>query len=778
MSKARAASAALGVVLLYAATGSSCRSAPSSGPVLGTTPGPVAVASPPERVRSDLPGAPAEPALRVGLTTEARRASLGADGGVIVLAGPALVEGGARSSVARASFVPAEAAQAAQERYRVQVASLADEAAARQMARLAEDALRQPSIVRFNPQTRSYQVRVGEFATREQAQAAAGALRRAGLSGSWVTEERPAGAPGRVRLLETGQELEVATIAPGREGDLLSLDGANYRGWLEVRANAQGALTVINIVNVEDYLRGVVPNELSPAGFPQIEALKAQAIAARTYALRNRGQFQDKGYDLCATPACQVYKGQSSEHPLSDRAVRETEGLVAMSGGRLINSMYTSTCGGHTEDGENIFEGEPLPYLRGVACLPERSAFSVLRAGPPARAPSVGRDAALLASLGVLDARRGAGQLEGPAREGEVRAWTTRTLVALHRQGCASGPDEALGQHAARRDSLPRSRGAELGGTVAAPPSSTMMQRGAFYRFLVGSLCWEERAKRLLAPGDSDYLLQVEDKGDLSGDATRLAVTVLMQEGLVSPFPDNTLRLLGALTREELVGLLARAVAKVGAPDWVSAEFRSASGNRLEVKHGETLESYTLASDARLFRDLDGSRAAVSELSMLAGDEVSFVAKDGLVRFLEAHQSRLGPAADRSSRYYRWEVRLAPAEIERAAQPGLGQVLDVQPRRLGVSGRVVELAILGSSGEQLVKGLKIRSLLGLRENLFVIDRERDVSGAVQRFVFTGKGWGHGVGLCQVGASGMAQAGATYEEILKHYYTGIHLERAY
>ena len=65
--------------------------------------------------------------------------------------------------------------------------------------------------------------------------------------------------------------------------------------------------------------------------------------------------------------------------------------------------------------------------------------------------------------------------------------------------------------------------------------------------------------------------------------------------------------------------------------------------------------------------------------------------------------------------------------------------------------------------------------LGLRENLFVIERERDAKGGVASFVFTGKGWGHGVGLCQVGAFGMAKTGAGFEQILKHYYSGIALE---
>jgi stage II sporulation protein D len=80
--------------------------------------------------------------------------------------------------------------------------------------------------------------------------------------------------------------------------------------------------------------------------------------------------------------------------------------------------------------------------------------------------------------------------------------------------------------------------------------------------------------------------------------------------------------------------------------------------------------------------------------------------------------------------------------------------------------------VLGSESELVLTGLKVRWGLGLRENLFVVDRELDAAGEVSRFVFTGKGWGHGVGLCQVGASGMAQAGATYDQILKHYYSGV------
>ncbi len=314
----------------------------------------------------------------------------------------------------------------------------------------------------------------------------------------------PAGPAGRLRLLETGDELERALVLPADAAELLSADATPYRGVMEVLP-AEGALvTVVNVVQLEDYLRGVVPNELAPEAFPQIEALKAQAVAARSYVLAHLGDYRSRGYDVCATAACQVYRGPASEHRLTDRAVLETRGIVATWRGRAIHAFYTSTCGGHTEAGTAVF-GDRAPYLRGVACPTER------------------------------------------------------------------------------------------------------------------------------------------------------------------PLADDS--------------------------------------------------------------------------------------------------------ADRGGR---WEVRLTPGDVARAvARYGsVGQVLDLVPNRVGVSGRVVELRVVGSEGQLDLLGQRVRLGLGLRESLFVLRKESSANGVLERFVITGKGWGHGVGLCQVGASGMARAGASFEDILKHYYTGV------
>jgi peptidoglycan hydrolase-like amidase len=563
------------------------------------------------------------------------------------------------------------------------------------------------------------------------------------------------GAGPAIRLLETGEDLASATIFPVRPEETLLVEATPYRGLLEVRVGAPGTVTVINVLNLEDYLKGVVPNELSPTVFGELEALKAQAVAARTYAMRNMGQFAAKGYDICATPACQVYRGKSTENPLSDQAVEETRGTTAAYRGQLINALYTSTCGGHTEDGGNIFDGEELPYLRGVVCAPEQIAWSTIRTATPPVAlgdePGLARGVGLLVSLDVLPASLySASALHGNLTEEEAREWVGRLVTALHRKGCDVAAEGAL------------------------------TRRGPFIRHLVGAMCWDERAQRLLAPGDPEYLLRVEDRADLTGEAERMAAALLISEGILSPFADNSLRPAAPVTRAQAAALLARMAEHAGAPGIVTAEFREARAGALTVDIGGTAESHPLAGDVRLFRDLDGTRVAASELSIAAGDKVRYVVQGGRVTFLEGEQSRQGAAADKTSRVYRWEVRETPTELKAAiARYGdVGTVTDLLPRRLGISGRVVELAVTGTGGELLLKGLQVRWGLGLRENLFVVDRERDSAGAVERFVFTGKGWGHGVGLCQVGAFGMAQSGSTYDTILRHYYTGIHLDQAY
>ncbi len=143
------------------------------------------------------------------------------------------------------------------------------------------------------------------------------------------------------------------------------IGGAQYRGAAEVMRNASGALAGINELPVEEYLYGVLPRELSPVSYPEAEAQKAQAVAARTYAHANLGKHWNNGYDLGATVADQVYGGAGAEHAVSTAAVNATAGIVATYNGAMINALFYATSGGRTSNSEDVFPAAE-PYLRGV----------------------------------------------------------------------------------------------------------------------------------------------------------------------------------------------------------------------------------------------------------------------------------------------------------------------------------------------------------------------------------------------------------------------------
>lgn len=142
----------------------------------------------------------------------------------------------------------------------------------------------------------------------------------------------------------------------------ISIDSNYYRGILEINSEKW----IINTLNLEDYLLGVVPAEM-PSNYP-LEALKAQGVSSRTYALSNLGKHKD--FDLCSTVHCQVYKGANYERERSNMAVKETMGEVITYNGQLIKAFYHSSSGGVTENSEDVWGGY-YPYLRSVKDVEE-----------------------------------------------------------------------------------------------------------------------------------------------------------------------------------------------------------------------------------------------------------------------------------------------------------------------------------------------------------------------------------------------------------------------
>ena len=532
-----------------------------------------------------------------------------------------------------------------------------------------------------------------------------------------------------------------------------------YRGRIEVFANTRGSLTVVNELGLEDYVRGVVANELSPGGYPAIEALKAQAVAARTYAFKNRGQFMAQGFDLLPTTRSQVYRGLTSENPLSTRAVDETRGLIATYAGEPINALYTSTCGGRTEDSENIFN-EAVPYLRGRECAAEGSAafssFTIRTNREPAELQSennvpLARDISLLLiqNVNTLPARVSDGWLNSAASVSEVRNWLANAARVAHQ--------------------------------VLPVIADDVNRPGEFATALLTAVVGESRNSTLLNNADADYLLAVRDVQDVPMP-NRADLAMLVRDGFLPVYPDATIRPREPLSRARVIHAIARLLESRNLLQLQKGNAKPTTDNQLVLRTTRKDQPIRLNPEVFLFRQIGDTPYNVKSVALVGGEAVTFhLGADGLVDYLEVKAAPNGAAADRFSPFSNWTRGLSVGQVQARLSRytrGIGQLVDLRVASRGTSHRVTDLEVVGTNGSAHVRGGRIRSALGLKEQLFVIDRELDDNGKVTEFVFTGRGWGHGVGMCQVGAYGLAKQGWSYEQILKAYYTGIEVTRMY
>ena len=497
------------------------------------------------------------------------------------------------------------------------------------------------------------------------------------------------GAAGGV--VTSGEEV---LIEPAGEWPVVVGGWRRYRG--RVRARVAGNETlVINELNMESYLKGVVPVEMGPSQFPELDALKAQAVAARTYAVAHLGDHDDEGWDLCATPACQAYYGRSAEHSLSNRAVEETAGLVATYLGQPIDAMYTSTCGGHTEDAAVLFEDRAQPYLVGVACEWDRPISLTGTSNPGTWVDATEFSAAIAREvLGLAPDANPAAIL---ARVLEWSGVTARLLAPIDTESFSAAVLAAAGVD---------------------PP--------------VGIAPAEGGLERLLFLADL-YKIPLDPPAD----------------GLDSDWPAAA-----ALAALELRGDVVRDSGEaVPRP-------RGAGIFPRRADHGEDLPS-----PIPLWQRWSGGFRRLASTEVLPGTALERIRVGDRILALVVRRSGGNGEADRRSAWREWVREKSWTELRR-----------LTVTRRSRSGRVVGLAAIGAGGATTEwTGFEIRRVLELPETLFAMHLRTDPDG--EKMVhFLGRGWGHGIGLCQNGAYGLSRAGMTFDRILGHYYTGIEIVR--
>lgn len=579
-----------------------------------------------------------------------------------------------------------------------------------------------------------FAVRIGPQAERKEAETILALVRREAVPEAFLVGAAPA-SPSTILMTDATGTVELASpveLIPA-DGPAFPFAESLYRGHLLIRATGRGSLHAINRVNLEDYLKGVVPGEMGPRVFDELEALKAQTVAARSYALRRRGDFAAEGYDLCATPRCQVYGGMSVEQPLSTAAVEATAGEVLLFQGRVADTLFTSTCGGRTEDVADVFPSysmQETPYLSSVVCFAESQSTLVSPVEIPAGVRTLlgVRGRALLASVGHA----------------------------------ASATEEILAGRNLFREKLglPHSSGGPKN-LAPAQVYADIVSAGGF-----------GETSRLVEP--------IELAAAPSGwpEASRAAFAVLQrfQIGAGARLPvDRPLR------SDEVAGIWAGLLARVGDFEENEGRLVSIEGTGILVKNAKGRTLYPLHPNRVLFQGGPDEFTPVRTLSLMPGDRVRVFSRDGRALAVAALSPPAAGLFERESSWIHWTRRFTGTELmshlrERDPSKAGSRVTHLEVLARGRSGRAKEVRITSDRGNFLLKGLEIRFSLAIPELLFNVSGGQDATGE-KIFTFFGRGWGHGIGLCQNGAFGMALAGRTYREILGHYYRGAQIGAA-
>jgi stage II sporulation protein D len=743
----------------------------------------------------------AEPLVRIGLTTNASSVSITTSDTQLVAYSPDEPNkylATNRVSVSARAYRPPEI-----ENYRFEIQNLPSASEADTLAKEVREETGQTAIVSIDPDTNMWKVWIGSIKeTPEESDAFKAMLIEKGFRDVVVVPEKKVvhseDAVALSRQLRTAGKSEVRSlikttgtssvagpdvINPNLREVIVSggsdaakyaslksvsfgsfnerlnpvrLNGKAYRGKLEVFVNARGTLTVVNVVPLEDYLLGVVPAELS---LPHLEAQKAQAIAARTYAVANVNTYGNKGFDMVPTVWSQVYKGVAIETKIGTQAVRETSGLIATYQGKPIMAYFTSTCGGRTENVENVFETNE-PYLRGVECALEGhrhfDPFLVRTARSPAKLRSeehlgLVRLMSLLAVNGFsLTTNQFTDDwFDEEPTVGEVSNWMNQLASRFGK------PYPNVTKETLKPVELARVL-ALLAYTPGAPDT-------------------------LLSDSDINYHLSFDDASEVPKER-RADLAMLMRDGLFMLHPDLTLKPQKHFRRADMLRLIRQIYQKKNwMPSLQTATTKATTDGKLILRTGRTERAMLIRPDVFLFRKIGATSYPIKEAALVGGESVSFQTDPtGAVSYLEIEPTDAATSAENMSPFTNWSTTVPSSVVQSRLSRyvrGIGTLYDVNIKRQGYSRRAAELEIIGSNGVKTLKAGAIRSALRLREQLFVINK-RYSGNQVTSYTFTGRGWGHGVGMCQYGAYGMAKMGVKFDDIIRHYYTGVDVTKAY
>jgi stage II sporulation protein D len=676
-----------------------------------------------------------EPRIRVGMLSDQTTVTFPrVEGGYFLI-----TDSG--SSVLHRGFTDAAPLSETTLHYAVQASAISDKPSAEAFTEKVRSETGQRVDAIFDPAGGVYRILAGDFIDTRAAQPLKDQLVARGYGKDMLIVRRPTDQPFERRhqiVDDEGQQYAVtgqSILVLPATAETIVIDAKPYRGAARLFINSRGLLNVINELNLEDYLRGVVPAEMGSRIYDEIEGLKAQAIAARTYAVRNLGQFRSEGYDICPGPACQAYKGFSGEEPLADQSVRESAGLIITYQGKPIDALFTATCGGETSDVGTMFPGRTDPYLKRARCVE--------------------------LEMTTLAGRADSGILTEP----QVNARIFTAVAGLPDTGASwAAGDVVQAVTAATR---------LVGFSVAQAILPASSRRGDVLTYLASVFGFDRYAGVVTLPEDRRYFFPQS-----ASDATAYAAAAfLVKFGFLPAQFIDRVDLGAAIPREELYGLLGSWLRKHNALTETTGKIFSINGRTLVLKAEGKTTPFNLPENIPIFRRLGDRYQEYASVPIMIGDR-AFLQSDGrknpVALIVQANID--GASFDRTSSFADWTRSYRADELVSSINKRnpIQQLQGLRVVSVDASQRIAEMEVTAESGRKfMLRGLPVRWSLNVPDNLFVFEKTVDPDG-VDRYTFYGKGWGHGTGMCQVGAYGMAFRGWKADQILKNYYTGVEI----
>lgn len=507
-----------------------------------------------------------------------------------------------------------------------------------------------------------------------------------------------------------------------------------YRDSIIITSNNSKCLSIINEIDLEKYLCGVVPMEMSSTVFPEIEALKAQSVAARTYAIVNIGKRNKDGFDLFDTTIDQVYGGRGKEQDLTNKAVLETSGIIATYQNKPIQALFMANAGSATINNSFVF-GDGYPYLKSVSNY--------------IKSPKT----ILLTSNNNL-------------KNGDWLNWDLLHLIGNGLLPISYLEQVKIYSEIEISDILPIIN--SIKDRLNITFQSCNIKSNHIYLWIAQELGFKNITDGIEQPQDALYLL-----GDAIADKYKdnlLLVSLLTRRGIVStsdwennnPKAFQVFKFISKLWRE--------------LEDTEFLEGVWLLNNQIRMKDGSLLKINSNKFDMLFEEGPDASLRLVHNSKIHIGDRVKFLIKDNAPSILVRKLHHNGTAINRYSTLSHWKTELKEVEIKGILynKAGIKSLADMQLTH-NENGRVISLNITDELGKNYIfTGMKIRNLLGLNDNVFRFIQTGKKPN--RRWIIYGRGWGHGVGMDQTGAYGMALEGFNFKEILEYYYTGIELKK--